>query len=59
LETNINNHIADNDIHVTENDKSNISKVPSLETDINTHVGDDDIHVTADEKEKWNSIEIP
>lgn len=47
-------HIKNNDIHVDDNLRENIS---FIRKDVDSHINNDDIHVTLKEKDTWNAKE--
>lgn len=49
----LNDHIDNNDIHVSSNDKLRWNEAEEL---LNEHVTDGDKHITKEEREKWNSL---
>lgn len=51
MATEIQNHIADTDIHITADERTKWNTV----TEMQNHITDTDIHITADERTKWNA----
>jgi hypothetical protein len=54
LASSIEEHLS-SDVHLTDSQKTDISKISTLETSLQNHVDDTDVHVTAVEKTTWNS----
>lgn len=50
MATEIQNHIANSDIHITDDERTKWNTV----TEMQNHITDTDIHITADERTKWN-----
>lgn len=51
MATEIQNHIADTNIHITADERTKWNTV----TEMQNHITDTDIHITADERTKWNA----
>ena len=51
MATEIQNHIANSDIHITAGERTKWNTV----TEMQNHITDTDIHITADERTKWNA----
>lgn len=51
MATEIQNHIANNDIHITAAERTKWDAVTKMQN----HITDTDIHITADERTKWNT----
>ena len=51
MATEIQNHIANSDIHITTDERTKWNTV----TEMQNHITDNDIHITADERIKWNA----
>lgn len=51
MATEIQNHIANSDIHITDDERTKWNTV----TEMQNHITDTDIHITADERTKWNA----
>lgn len=51
MATEIQNHIANSDIHITAEERTKLNTV----TEMQNHITDNDIHITADERTKWNA----
>ena len=51
MATEIQNHIANSDIHITADERTKWNTV----TEMQNHITDNDIHITADERIKWNA----
>lgn len=51
MATEIQNHIANSDIHITADERTKWNTV----TEMQNHITDNDIHITADERTKWNT----
>ena len=52
--SNLNSHILDQNIHITEDERSAWNGMTPSDT-FNSHAEDSDIHVTAEDKESWNA----
>lgn len=51
MATEIQNHIADTNIHITADERTKWNTV----TEMQNHITNTDIHITADERTKWNA----
>lgn len=51
MATEIQNHIADTNIHITADERTKWNTV----TEMQNHITDTDIHITVDERTKWNA----
>ena len=51
MATEIQNHIANSDIHITADERTKWNTVNEMQN----HITDNDIHITADERIKWNA----